>query len=154
MFKPKTAYYMFMGMENLTEIKGMENLDTSECTNMYSMFDNCVNLEELDVSGFNTSNVTDMGEMFSSCGNLIELNLIHFDTSKVKDMHRMFYACHKLTATLNIMETLNYYDDMCHNTARDSGLLTLKYTSPVTSAHINSLVATKDDGNVVNGGQA
>lgn len=179
-FRPKTAYGMFRDMGNLTEIEGMENLDTSECTNMGSMFYGCQKLTELNVSGFNTSNVTDMGNMFYSCINLTELDVSHFDASNVTDMSSMFYDCknlteldvshfdtsnvtdmrymfgncYKLTATFNIMNMPTEYDTMCYNTARESGQLTLKYTSPVTSADIDTLVATKGNGNVVNGGPA
>ena len=62
--KPTTCSYWFSKCENLTEIKNMENLDTSECTNMSKMFYNCFSLTNLDVSHFDTSNVTDMSFMF------------------------------------------------------------------------------------------
>ena len=37
---------------------GMENLSTSEVTNMYAMFMMCDKLTSLDVSKFNTAKVT------------------------------------------------------------------------------------------------
>ena len=127
-FKPKTAYKLFHDMNGLVKIEGMENFDTSECTNMMSMFGNC--------------------------GNLTELDLSHFDTSKVTNMIYMFWLCNNLTATLNIMKMPSEYGGMCLNTSQNSGQLTLKYTSPVTSADIDLLVATENYGNVVNGGPA
>lgn len=156
-FKPKTAYEMFDGMYNLTKIEGLANLDTSEVTNMLNMFCGCIHLTELNLNNFNTSKVTSefgMGGMFSGCENLIELDLSSFDTSEVTNMSGMFNLCYNLTATLNIMNMPSSYSYMCQDAAKDSGQLTLKYTSPVTSANIDTLVATKDNGNVVNGGQA
>lgn len=205
-FRPKTAFNMFDAMTNLTKIEGIENLDTSECTNMRSMFEWCQNLTKLDVSSFDTSectnmgrmfwgcknlenldvsrfdtsnvdnmggmfydcqklaeldlshfdtsNVTNMYNMFSECYNLETLDISHFDTSKIVSIHYMFQYCYKLTATLHIMKMPSEYYAMCQDTSRDSGKLTLKYTSPVTSANIDTLVATKGSGNVVNGGPA
>lgn len=152
-FRPKTTYWMF-GMPNLTELKGVGNLDTSNVTDMSSMFYDCNNITSLDLSSFDTSNVIDMSYMFNNCESLTELDVSHFDTSKVTDMRGMFSACSNLTATLNIMNMPSNYTDVCKDTSKDSGQLTLKYTAPVTSADIDLLVATKGDGNVVNGGPA
>ncbi|MCD8120328.1 MAG: DUF285 domain-containing protein, partial [Lachnospiraceae bacterium] len=44
-------------------------------TDMRSMFYDCNNLTELDVSGFDTSKVTDMSYMFSMCTSLTSLTL-------------------------------------------------------------------------------
>lgn len=153
-FKPKTAYYMFGENANLTDIEGIENLDTSKCTNMRGMFSACYGLVSLDLSNFNTINVTTMEGMFSACANLTSLNLSSFNTSNVTDMYAMFSGCYKITAALNIMNMPTYYDYMCSDASRDSGQLTLKYTAPVTSADIDLLVAEKGSGNVVNGGPA
>lgn len=152
-FKPKTAYNMF-NESSLTEIEGIENLDTSECTTMEEMFYFCNRLTSLDLSHFDTSKVTSMGSMFSLCYNLTSLDLSSFDTSNVTSMYGMFDGCYKLRATLNIMNMPLSYNYMCQDVAKNSGQLTLKYISPVTSANIDALVATKSGGNVVNGGPA
>ena len=57
------------------------------------MFDECTDLESLDLSGWDTSNVTDMYMMFSNCSSLRTLHLSDWNTSKVKDMTKMFYQC-------------------------------------------------------------
>ncbi|EME8125041.1 BspA family leucine-rich repeat surface protein, partial [Enterococcus faecium] len=54
-------------LTRLQEITGLENLDTSQVTNMNYMFYNCWSLQSLDLSSFDTSQVTDMSYMFSSC---------------------------------------------------------------------------------------
>ncbi len=94
--KPKSTHCWFFSFENLTTIKGLEYLDTSEVTDMGSMFDNCSSLKEIDVSGFNTSKVTNMIEMFQHCESLQDLNLSGFDTSNVTHMSWMFNGCYKI----------------------------------------------------------
>lgn len=94
--KPKSTHCWFFSFENLTTIKGLEYLDTSEVTDMGSMFDYCSSLKEIDVSGFNTSKVTNMIEMFQHCESLLDLNLSGFDTSNVTHMSWMFNGCYKI----------------------------------------------------------
>ena len=88
---------LFYNFSKLTEIENVNLLDTSNVTNMSSMFFYCSSLTSLDVSTFNTSEVTDMGSMFSNCSNLTSLDLSNFDTSNVTNMHSMFDDCSKLT---------------------------------------------------------
>ena len=75
----------------------ISNIDTSNVTDMRSMFNSCPNLTSLDLSNFNTSNVTDMSSMFSKCSNLTSLDLSNFNTSNVTDMHSIFNGCSNLT---------------------------------------------------------
>ena len=76
----------------------ISNIDTSNVTDMRSMFNGCSNLTSLDLSNFNTSNVTDMSSMFSKCSNLTYLDLSNFNTSKVMDISSMFANCSNLTS--------------------------------------------------------
>lgn len=85
-------------MQNLTDIEGIEYLNTAEVTDMSSMFNGCKNLTYLDVSKFNTGKVTNMFSMFSSCNNLTFLDVSKFITSNVTDMSSMFYYCCSLTS--------------------------------------------------------
>ncbi len=68
----------------------LKNVDTSQVTNMYSMFAVASNLQELDLSSFDTSNVINMQFMFSNLSNIQELDLSSFDTSHVTNMNGMF----------------------------------------------------------------
>ena len=95
---PAQTAYWFCDMENLTSITDLDKLDTSNVTNMSSMFSGCYDLTSLDVSHFDTSNVTDMSAMFAACISLSSLDVSHFDTSNVTDMGSMFYTCVELTA--------------------------------------------------------
>ena len=89
----------------------ISNIDTSNVTDMRSMFNGCTYLTSLDLSNFNTSNVTDMNSMFNGCQNLTSLILSNFDTSNVRDMNSMFYNCKNLTSLdLSSFNTSNVTD--------------------------------------------
>ena len=71
-------------------------INTKKVTNANSMFKGCSRLEEIDASNFNTAKITDMGEMFSGCSSLVELDINGFDTSNVTNMENMFTLCYSL----------------------------------------------------------
>ena len=96
--RPTITSQWFYDMYRLTSINGMENLNTSEVTDMGNMFGNCSSLTSLDVSGFNTDNVTNMAGMFVGCWKLESLDVSHFNTDKVTDMFAMFMECASLTS--------------------------------------------------------
>ena len=83
------------------EHNGFTNLifkdaDTSNITNMSSMFNSCGNLTYLNLSGWNTSNVNNMRNMFDGCIALTSLDLSGWDTSNVTNMSNMFKGCSAL----------------------------------------------------------
>lgn len=84
---------MFLGLNKLTSIIDLEYLNTSNVTDMSSMFEDCNVLRILDLSNFNTENVTDMSSMFKNCYALLSLDLSNFDTGNVTDMSYMFCWC-------------------------------------------------------------
>lgn len=89
---------LFSSLHKLTDITGLDKVDTSGVTSMQSMFYGCHNLKSLDLSSFDTSKVTDMHSMFGVCDNLAEIKFGEkFNTANVTDMHRMFGDCHSLT---------------------------------------------------------
>ena len=82
---------MFAGKRSLQTID-LTNVDTSNVTDMNSMFEGCESLTSLTFGdGFDTSNVTDMEGMFCDCLALTELDLTCFNTEKVENMRAMFY---------------------------------------------------------------
>ena len=95
--RPTKCTNWFVGFGVLANIQGIENLNTSEVTNMGSMFANCVALSSIDLSHFNTAKVTDMESMFQYCTGLTALDLSSFDTSNVENMIAMFKGCSALT---------------------------------------------------------
>ena len=99
--KPIKTAGWFSSCSQIKEITNLKKLNTSNVTDMNSMFSDCTNLTSIDVSRFNTSNVTDMSTMFSNCQKLSSLNLSKFNTSNVTNMGYMFNGC-KTLATLNV----------------------------------------------------
>ena len=95
--RPTSCCLWFADCFYLTEIEGIENLNTEKVTNMGSMFSGCFALTSLDVSNFNTQNVEDMSIMFESCSALSSLDLSKFNTANVKNMEDMFKECRKLS---------------------------------------------------------
>ena len=96
--KPTNLNNWFRGMKNLTEIEGLQYLNTSEATNMRRMFEDCQSLTSLDLSSFDTQKVTSMHSMFAYCSGLTSLDLSSFDTKEVTVMSLMFRSCDNLTS--------------------------------------------------------
>ena len=94
--RPTSCYKWFNGCANLTDIEGIENLNTQNVTDMSWMFNCCYALTSLDVSNFNTEKVTNMSNMFGSCEKLSSLDLSNFNTKRVENMSFMFSVCSTL----------------------------------------------------------
>ena len=123
--RPTSCYKWFYMCTSLTEIEGIENLNTEEVTNMGSMFSGCYDLTQLDLSNFDTQNVENMSDMFVSCLDLKSLNVSNFDTQKVKDMNDMFYHCPSLTSLdVSNFDTQNV-EDMSYMFSSCEGLTSL-----------------------------
>ena len=95
--RPTSCCKWFDGCQKLTEIKGIENLNTQNVTNMNNMFYNCNKLSSLVITNFNTANVKYMRSMFGFCQELTSLNVTNFNTANVEDMRSMFKNCSALT---------------------------------------------------------
>lgn len=107
-----TCSKWFSGCTSLTSIEGIENLNTSNVTYMNEMFDQCSNLETLDLSHFNTEKVENMSKMFNECTKLHDLNISSFNTENVTNMYGMFYGCSSLeTLDLSHFNTRNVRKD-------------------------------------------
>ncbi len=96
----------FNAFTNVTSFTGLNKLDTSNVTNMQTMFNNLDNIQTLDLSSFNTSKVTNFYSIFGGNHKLTTLNLTGWDTSAAKDMGQMFYVCNALT-TINGLSSFN-----------------------------------------------
>ncbi len=107
--------WLFYNFKGIKTIDFNDNFDTSNVTNMSFMFNLCINLNNVDVSGFDTSDVTNMNWMFgdtnlqildvssfhtehllymygtfSNIDSLTELDISNFDTSNVTTMENSF----------------------------------------------------------------
>lgn len=94
--RPTSTKAWFSLCTKLSEIRGLEYLNTSQVTTMRDMFSECRSLTSIDVSGFDTHNVTTMFAMFSGCSGLKSLDLSNFNTEKVTNMYAMFSGCRDL----------------------------------------------------------
>ena len=94
--RPTSCCWWFGNCFYLTEIDGIENLNTQNVTDMRDMFTCCYALTSLDVSNFNTQNVEDMTDMFLGCEGLSLLDLSNFNTERVENMSSMFSGCSTL----------------------------------------------------------
>ena len=139
--------YMFQNVPNLISIE-MISIQNAKINSMISAFENCYNLEELVIEGFdtseiksmhklfyrtsltdkdlarihlNTKNVEDISYMFSFT-NFKELNLSFIDSKKLMNMSHLFKDCSSLKNIIfNNLDT-NQVKDMSYMFQTCSGL--------------------------------
>ena len=80
---------IFDGCTNLEEIKGIENIDTSNATTMKYLF-NHTNIKTLDLSKWNTSKVTNIYGIFNVSKITNITGLENWDTAKLTDTSQAF----------------------------------------------------------------
>lgn len=95
-FRPTTTRSWFRYCVALTNINGMENLNTENVTDMSAMFYGCHSLASIDLDHFNTEKVENMGYMFMECKKLETLDVSKFNTANVTNMAGMFSFCKSL----------------------------------------------------------
>ena len=92
-----TLQSLFSGFSKLTDISGIDNLNTENVTSTRLMFAECSSLTTLDLHTFNTAKVTNMSMMFYLCSGLTSLRVSSWNTANVTNMLQMFQGCSKLT---------------------------------------------------------
>ena len=97
-FRPTSLEGWFSYSSNLTEIKGGQNLVTTDVTSMSYTFYNCSKLTTLDVSSWDTGNVTDLTHTFYFCQKLNSLDISNWNTAKVTTLYNTFSNCTALTS--------------------------------------------------------
>lgn len=110
-FAPVDSQYLFSDLTNLISFDGLNNLDTSQVSNMSSMFAGDTALTSLDVSKFDTSNVTNMSGMFSRTSSLSHLDVSNFKTSNVTSIRNMFFGDSRLTS----LDVSKWYTSLISN---------------------------------------
>ena len=99
--KQKSLSRLFLGFNNLEEITGLENLNTSETETMSEMFCGCDDLATLDLSSFNTAKVKNMDAMFEACNYLQTIFVGEgFTTAAVETSERMFSGAERLSGAI------------------------------------------------------
>ncbi len=125
---PTSTEAYFVGLSAITEVEGLENIDTSNVTDMFRMFNTCTNLVSLDLSNFDTSNVQRMQGMFYNCSHLTDVNLSSFDLSSATNTSYMFSGCSSLT-TLDLSSFIPEHTTNMQNMFRYCSNLTTIYVS-------------------------
>ena len=90
---------MFLYFTGVIDVD-LSHLDSSDVTDMHSMFFNMKALKELDLSHFDTRKNTNLASYFGADVSLQKINLTNFNTENVTDMRVMFYG-------LNSLQTLD-----------------------------------------------
>ena len=90
----KSSAYLFNNYTGRRVDSLISYSDTSNVTNMSSMFSTCSNLTT--IPELNTSKVTNMRYMLDGCSSLTTIP--QFDTSNVINMIGMFHSCRSLTS--------------------------------------------------------
>lgn len=107
-----TLSKLFQGYTNLTDIKGLQNLDVSKTTDFSYMFDDDPLLTSLDLSNFDASNSINFSYMFANDPLLTSLDLSGFDASKSKSFTSMFANDSSLTSLDLSKLNMTYTNDV------------------------------------------
>ena len=81
---------MFNKCYKLKGIKVINKFNTSKVNNMRYMFQECKEIEILDLSNFDTTDVTDMRRMLYNCNKLKKLYLLNFSISNNCNVEGVF----------------------------------------------------------------
>ncbi len=105
-FMNEDSSYMFAKLSELTNIDGLQYLDSSNVKNMSYMFSESSKASDLTpIQNWNTSNVTDMKYMFQQVSSLQNISpLANWDTSSVENMSHLFSS----TAVSNVSYLENW----------------------------------------------
>lgn len=143
----ESAYKMFQGMNNVTEID--THFDTSKVESFEQMFNNDYKLETLDVSHFNTSSATTLQSMFTQCRSMTSYNINGWDVSKVKYFNHMFNSNWKLQS----LDISNWHTDAAVNMrnmfSSTFEMAILKLGSGFDTSHVENLHGFINDNPVI-----
>ena len=137
--------YMFSGLSNLTTIKGLSNLQTSDITSIAYLFYGCNSLKSLstadlkNLTNFDAGTSISMNSLFTGCYELTELDLPdNFVTQSVTDISHMFDGCIALNDIIGLdkFDTSNV-TDMSYMFRWDYVMKTINLSNFVTSKVTN-----------------
>jgi len=97
-----SGFGLFYGLEKVESID-VTGWNTKKVTKLRCLFDSCEDLKEIKgIENWDVSNVSDMGNAFLKCYNLEMLDLSKWNLKKVTTMARMFEGCYKLKVVRGI----------------------------------------------------
>lgn len=116
--KPTSCYAWFFNCRNLTEIEGLQYLNTEDVANMGRMFAGCREITELDLSSFDTEKVDNMKEMFGCsdteedktyyCQKLETIYVGEKWNVKYTEADKLFEGCKSLTGGKGTLYDANH----------------------------------------------
>ena len=114
--------YMFKSLPELYSVI-MLSEDDVQLTSMISTFENCSNLNDLTITGYNTDNLISMNKfLYRTNPNLINLN--SFSTKNVEDMSFMFSEMSQFDLDLSKFDT-SHAKNMSHMFYKNNGVYRL-----------------------------
>ena len=143
--RPNSLHAWFKGCDHLTDIQGMDNLNTENVTDMSEMFEDCNEIETLNLSSFNTSKVVNTNRMFYNC-NKLQTILVgdSWNMDNVEQSDNMFAQCSSLVGGAGTFFDETYTDKTYANVDMGSDSPGYLTNSDLTSIHFNTLT---DEGN-------
>ena len=123
---------MFSGCSKLTSLD-LTKFNTEKVQNNYSMFKDCSSLTSLTLGNFSVGFSTDLSAMFQGCSALTSVDLSKFNTANVIDMQYMFDGCKSLASLdVSMFDTGNVLN-MCNMFSGCSSLTELDLMNFSTS---------------------
>ena len=96
----KSCKDAFSGMNSLTTIKGLNDINFININDMSGMFRDCHLLNNINMTGWNVSNVVNRTEMFTNCNSLTTLNVSNMVLGA--NLSGLFYGANSLTTITGI----------------------------------------------------
>ena len=87
---PESNTSYILTNENINTIILQWNKSLTDCS---SLFYNCYNISEVDLSNFDSSLITNTDNMFYNCTSLTSINFTNFITPSLYSVHSMFKLC-------------------------------------------------------------
>jgi len=95
--------YMFDSYKNVKKIKGFDKINIEKVTSASYMFNECANLDSLDLSTFAFSEPTSLKYMFNNCSSLKYLDISKLTRVKATGIQHLFYGTVSLkTLKMNV----------------------------------------------------
>lgn len=133
--------YMFANGSVYLQSIDLSDIDTSQVTNIASMFNNCKALTSLDLSGFDTSKVGIMVATFSGCGRLVLLNLSGFNFDKIYCLLYTFDGTYALTTVIGPIYNVGGLPDLVSSPlTNESAMVFINGLSDYSSISISSSI--------------
>lgn len=96
-----TADSMFSGCKSLREVKGIDELNLTKCTNVAAMFAQCSPMTEFNVDKWHLDSVTNCSNMFTNCSKVTSLDFSSYNFNKSTPIN-FVNMCHGMSSLITI----------------------------------------------------